>query len=644
MTTRIFLPFLFLVLLSTCLRAQDSTAVANRFAQIEASLDQLAQEVPGLSNKVDFGVSGVSIQEFLRGLAETNDLNISIDPSLNFKVYNSFKNERVKNILLFLVREYAIDIRFIGSIISIMPYTPPVKPVLKVVPQAKDLIMTYNTYTEKINFDLQNDSLERVAKRIAQLTKHNIALSPGLRNKVVSSYVEELPLENALGKLAFSNNLLVGRSDDGSYLLTEESKEQAQNTKTGSSRGLQTTFPNNKREEGGIRVKDSLQRKFISVTAANMPIADVVQAAADQMGISYFTFSELKGNTTNFTKDLSFDDFLSLLFQGTDYTFRVEKGIYLIGDRKLEGLRTYKLVQLQYRSLESILEQIPVELKKGVELKEFKELNSILLSGAAASIREIEAFIRELDKTVPMVIIEVILMDIRKGNTIKTGIKAGISDSVKSAGSVLPGIDFTLGAKSINRFLESIGTNNVFNLGKVSPKFYISLSALEQNNNVEVRSVPKLSTLNGHDANLTIGSTRYYSTTTQNVLGSLNPQTVVTQQFTPVQANLSINIKPIVSGDEQVTLNIDVNISDFIGDVPNNAPPPSSTSQFKSMMRVKNEEMLVLGGLERVETSDNGSGTPFLSRVPVIKWFFSSRSRTKGKIVSVVFIKPTIVY
>jgi len=161
---------------------------------------------------------------------------------------------------------------------------------------------------------------------------------------------------------------------------------------------------------------------------------------------------------------------------------------------------------------------------------------------------------------------------------------------------------------------------------------------------VEVRSVPKLSTLNGHVANLSIGSKRYYSTKTQNVIPSLTTQTVVTEQFTPVEANLEIKIRPVVSGDDQVTLNINVDISDFIGDPPENAPPPTSTSKFESIIRAKNEDMIVLGGLERTESSESGSGVPFLSRVPVLKWLFSSRSKSNSKVVTIVFIKPTIIY
>ncbi|MCH8331491.1 MAG: hypothetical protein IH946_08960, partial [Bacteroidetes bacterium] len=53
-----------------------------RMDLLEKKLTELgATSVPGLNETVDISVSGVSIQEFLRGIAETNNLNISIDPA-----------------------------------------------------------------------------------------------------------------------------------------------------------------------------------------------------------------------------------------------------------------------------------------------------------------------------------------------------------------------------------------------------------------------------------------------------------------------------------------------------------------------------------------------------------------------------------
>jgi type IV pilus assembly protein PilQ len=308
------------------------------------------------------------------------------------------------------------------------------------------------------------------------------------------------------------------------------------------------------------------------------------------------------------------------------------------------------VIALKYRSVDSLLGLIPQELKKGVDIKEFKEQNSFLLNGSQPQIEEIEAFVQALDKTVPMVMIEVILMDVQKRKSVATGLKLGIDTS--TGGNSMPrggnlfgaGTDFTFSSGDINRFIDAIGLNNVFNIGRVTPRFYASLKLLEENSNVDMRQTPKLSTLNGHAANLSIGSKRYYKVVTQSFFGSLDPRLATTEEYKAVEANLSIGIRPFVSGDENITLNIDVEISDFIGPLLINQPPPTSSSKFQSIIRVKNEEMIALGGIERTEKSEEGSGTPFLSRIPVLKWLFSNRSKINVKTVSVVFIKPTIFY
>lgn len=639
---------IFLIGLATISAFAQQVSEQERMRLIEERLRNLAVTVNGLNEKVQLSVSGVSAQEFLRALAQSNNLNINIDPSLNFKIYNNFRNETATNVLLFLAKQYQLDINIIGSIMSVTKVAEP-----KVIYQPRDPNIRYQKDKDLLSLELNNDTLSKVAKKITELSGNNIIVPNNLLQQRITTFLSNAPFETALEKMAFANNLKLIKTADQVYVIQSLSEGEElfinQDKQTDIRRNIKSN-PSNGANLGGqnfqIQVRNGIDNKtkLLNVDAVNTSILDLIKSSSAEAGINYFLYSDIKGNITTKVRNINYNDFLSSLFQGTDYTYKVENNIYLIGDRKLEGLRTSKVIQLQYRSLDTVLAMIPNDWRKGVEIKEFKEQNMLLLSGSTPQINEIENYINKIDRLVPMVLIEVTLVDIRKGKTIKTGIRAGISDSVKTGGTILPGIDYTFGANAINDFLSRIGKNNSFNLGRVSPNFYVGLSALEQNNNVEVRSVPKLSTLNGHPANLSIGSKRYYSTRTQNVIPSLTTQTVVTEQFTPVEANLSINIRPVVSGDDQVTLNIDIDISDFIGNPPINQPPPTSTSKFKSIIRAKNEDMIVLGGLERTESSENGDGVPLLSRIPVIKWLFSSREKSNTKLVTLVFIKPTITY
>ncbi|PWG78048.1 general secretion pathway protein GspD [Pararcticibacter amylolyticus] len=640
--------FLLLLLLCSFWAFGQQTASSERMRLVEERLRGLSAAVPGLNQKVQLSMSGASAQEFLRALAQSNNLNINIDPQLNFKIYNNFTNETALNVLLFLAREQNLEISTIGSIMSITRIAEP-KPVV----QPREIKARYNGQGNTLSLELSNDSLGQVARKITQISQKNVVVPVDLLAKTVTAFFSDAPFDVALEKLAYANKLKLTKTADNVYIF----QALADNEELYINDERNTDVRRNHRPspsmggggQGGgtfsLYGKSSPAGRLLSVDATNSPILDLVKAASAEAKINYFIYSDIKGTITTRVNDITFNGFLTSMFQGTEYTYRIDNGVYLIGERKLEGLRTNKVIQLQYRSVDTVQAMIPTEWRRGVEIKEFKEQNTLLLSGSSPQITEIENYIKQIDRLVPMVLIEVTLMDIRKGKTVSTGIKAGVADSaVKGRGTIFPGIDYTFGAGSINDFLSRLGKNNSVNLGRVTPNFYVTLSALEANSNAEVRQVPKLSTLNGHTAKLSIGSRRYYVNKTQNTLGTLTSQTVITEQYNPVDAALKIDIRPIVSGDDQVTLNINIDISDFIGNPPENAPPPTSSSKFESIIRARNEDMIVLGGLERTENSESGSGVPLLSRIPVLKWFFSSRQKSTNKVVTVVFIKPTITY
>lgn len=101
----------------------------------------------------------------------------------------------------------------------------------------------------------------------------------------------------------------------------------------------------------------------------------------------------------------------------------------------------------------------------------------------------------------------------------------------------------------------------------------------------------------------------------------------------------------MVSGDGNITLNINVLQSDFNGErIDPEAPPGINSREFTSTIRVSDKDVVILGGIEETSKNNSGSGVPFLARVPVIKWLFSKRTRTASKSKLSVLIKSTIIY
>lgn len=305
----------------------------------------------------------------------------------------------------------------------------------------------------------------------------------------------------------------------------------------------------------------------------------------------------------------------------------------------------YRQSQSSGTSSGSILDLVPSEITQGLDIKTDAELNTFIVNGPSSSIDKFESFIAYLDKPIPVVLIEVMLLEINKSATTEVGLSAGIGDEVtKTKGTVFSGLDMSLSSSSVNNIINRNNGFGSLNIGQVIPEFYVKIKAMEENGDLKIRSSPRLSTLNGHRAHLSIGETTYYVVTNQNIYGSQNPQTSEIRNYQPIDAELAVSIKPLVSGDGQITMDIKVIQSSFGVRTDPDAPPGINSREFTSIIRVQDQDIIVLGGLEEKSKNDSGTGVPLLSRIPIIKWFFSTRKRTDARKKLTVLIKPTVIY
>lgn len=623
-------PWILLVLMIFCLAF--SMQAQDRYEKLKQQLDLIVADSPGLEEKVDFSLGqSISLADFLVGLGNSSKVNISVDPKVQGSVINNLSNVTVSELLVFLAKQHNLDFDITGNIIHVKPYLEEI--VLK--PKTVRVInLDYDTTSTVISIELISDSLPKVAKLLTTQTGNNVVYQPGLENKKLSIYLEDVEFDQAMDKIAFANNLKITKTPDGFYLIE---KGETANAKGNGSR-LQNLSPVS--GQALFRVDSGL----VSLSVENQPLGQVIKDLFQNIGLDYFLYANLEGNVTLKVENVPLIELLQKIFYGTKYTFRERDGIVIIGEREVEGLRETKRIYLQHRSVEKIIEFIPDNIKQGVSIKEFTELNSLLVSGSYPQILELEEFIASIDQPVPVVIIEVIIIDYNKNHNVSTGIQAGLgSDPATSGGDIYPGFNYNLNANSISRLIESFNGFGSLNLGPVTPNFYLNLQLLEDNGVLNVRSTPKLSTLNGHEASLSIGNTEYYVNQQGVVQGAQTPVTQLTRTFQSVQANFTLTVKPIVSGDNSVTLEVNVDQSDFTARAFPDAPPGAVNRNFNSMIRVKNGEMILLGGLEEQTKDDSGTGVPLLSRIPILKYLFSSRNSNDSKTKLNIFIKPTII-
>src|SRR5258705_3325121 len=232
--------------------------------------------------------------------------------------------------------------------------------------------------------DFKDESLVSLAKKKTKLSKKNIVVLHDLNSKKISGYIQEMPIQNALEKLAISNSFKVTRTSDSVFIIESlrPDEEIVLRSTIDTNSGItirKVTRNSNLPSSSAINVSlNNIGKQLISINVINSPIKDVIKNIAEQASINYFVYSELQGNATASVNNMEVDRVVGYILQGTPYTFNVNNSVYMIGERKDEGLRAHKLIQLKYRSVDSLLGAIPQELRQNVEIQEFKELNSFL--------------------------------------------------------------------------------------------------------------------------------------------------------------------------------------------------------------------------------------------------------------------------
>ncbi len=647
---RIVFCMVFWLGMASGLLAQEDRA---RLAEVEKRLDILEQSGVPLGEAVTIALNG-PIQELVAFLGETTELNISVDPSLNIPVSVAFTDVKARDIILHLCDTYNLDLQPTGNILHLVPYEPDQAPARPKVPDIQ-----FDPGSGLLDMRLRQDTLELVAQRISELTGRNIVLSPLVRYSRVNAFVNGAPLERALRQLVVSNGLVLEEEPDY-FLIREPDVDNA----FGQEPPPGGAAPGNTGSGVAMSIR-KVTNSQLNIRADNVPVLEVARAAGEELGADFVLLAgaeEGAGRTAGggraqapvFSgksvsvqlRNVSYEELLYFICKNSPYSFKARDGRFFIGEREAEDIRMTRVFQMQFRSARGVQNLIPARMLEGVQVDSLYELNSLVLSGSQKNIDEITHFLHSIDRPVPVVAIELTIVDVQSNQLDDYGIEAGVAQGGKEAGGTIiggDGIDFTFSTGAINRLLEMLSRGGIINLGQVSPDFYLTLRALQETGVVEIKSTPRLSTLNSHSAVLSIGQKRYYQEQQVNFPGFDRPIPVQALVFREVEANLQVNINPVVSGDEEVTLNIAFEQSEFIGDPGPLAPPPQVSRRFDSMIRVRNGETIVLGGLERELDSKTKSGVPWISKVPVLGWIFGRHRRNKQKEKLLIFIKPVIV-
>ena len=606
------------LLIILCFMGSNLLLAQNNEQEVITLLDSLAIKNPALNNEVDISVSDIPIKELVRILGNTTGLNVSIDPTSSVKVNSNFNKVKAKDVISFLCNNYNLQLDPYGSILYLKP----------IARKAYSLELDYLDTDSILSYSSENTDAQIFFEELTKKTDQNFMLSPSVKNIKINGFGQNILLGSALEQIAQSNDLSIQKNSTGLYLVAPRIKA-GKDVELGSVRRSKP-------------VSLSYMNGAISLTASDNRIVEVLKSLEEQSHYHVLFLNAIDDKVSMNLSNLDINSFLKRLFYGSENTYKFDGNSIYIGKRNLPELKTCELIRLNNRRVDSLVYVLPKALTAGLSVEEFHEQNSLIVWGDADKIYDFKNIINDIDLPVPVILIDVIIIDSSKSFGVETGLEIGLGEApVETKGVVNPGIDYTMNASSTNKLLNRIGLTN---LGRVSPNFYMNLRAMESDGIIDIRSTPQLSTMNGHSASMSVGQTEYYKEELSNIWGTQNPQLQTQSQFKPVEAKLEVIIKPFVTGNGNVSLDINVLQSEFTARISENAPPGLVAREFKSKINVKNQEMILLGGLEENTNRVTSSGLPLLSRIPILKWIFSSRSDTKEKRHLNIFIKPTVFY
>ncbi len=185
-----------------------------------------------------------------------------------------------------------------------------------------------------------------------------------------------------------------------------------------------------------------------------------------------------------------------------------------------------------------------------------------------------------------------------------------------------------------------------------------SIKLLESFGKLHVLSSPKLSVLNNQTSLLKVVDEAVYFSIDVTPASYSNgqitsPATYSTKVFT-VPVGFLMYVTPQIGGDDDVTLNLRPTITRIIGyaNDPNpvlaqnnliNLVPQIQTREMESILRVRNGEIAILGGLMQDTRAGETNQIPGLGSLFAVGNAFKSRNDKNSKSELVIFLRPIIL-
>ncbi len=313
-----------------------------------------------------------------------------------------------------------------------------------------------------------------------------------------------------------------------------------------------------------------------------------------------------------------------------------------------------------------------------VTVSAYAGANAIIVNAAPEMQQKITSVIRMLDVPRAQVLVEAIVVEVSEGAAKNLGVqyvlaggdKDGIPFTVANYSNTAPNVLAVTGALVVDGKNGSSGDDddesssssstsdllkaaavdsllgfNGFGLGvggrtKGGGVFGVILNALATDTGSNILSTPSIVTMDNEPASFLSG--QEIPITTGEALGSANSNPFRTVDRKNV--GIQLEVTPQVNEGDEIRLAIRQEISSVAGPINNQSTDLiTNKREIQTTVRVKDGEIVVLGGLIQQNETTSVDKVPFLGDIPLLGRAFRSDKKNASKTNLMIFLRPTIL-
>jgi len=342
----------------------------------------------------------------------------------------------------------------------------------------------------------------------------------------------------------------------------------------------------------GRRDGDKFTSRKITVHLTNKKISEIIENICTAYGLSH---SQVGG------------------------VFMISEGIpknpssYLMSD--IDSVTTQYVLASNAKSL------LPVFLQDHVKVNQ--EQNAVILSAPTEVLAKFRDDIKQFDVPAAQIMIDVLMVEF-----------------TDSAAKEL-GFDFLWSNSGVAGSVSSGTGELIFHaLGTLTEEFTAQIKALVEKKKARVHANPRIATVSGQEASVFVGRQRYLS---QTVEVGASDQYGYGGSMNSIEAGIKLEITPWTGGDGAIIAEIHPEVSVMSAPDPITGLPEKSTRRANTMVRVRDGDTVIIGGLLQTELQSAKTRIPVLGSLPLIGSLFTGVNRSEVKTELVIFITPHIL-